>query len=298
MAKRLLKKRLESLVLVALPTILLIFSTQVFAQEKAEPQKENEDNTIGTAEGTISQLTDKTAAENTPRATKTAATSEKPTTVPSSQAEANDVITKNQTFLDECLSFPKSRNMNALNDKKMACETVLKNIEDEKRKTGNETTEIKLSTEAAKKELEKIQESLPDTPINSDQSWSLTVPLFTSLIRVQLGNSEDGTADQFLPFTGVGSGLKFRYSRLNRKGEPMEIFGASLFTYFEPAVKTNNPDQTAQTLSLGFLFTTVQYFGLGIGYKIVSNEPAYDRSDSSNVMILLGIGVDGNTLTP
>lgn len=289
-----------SLISVTFPILLLVLSASAFAQEKSEapssqPGAENS-KISADLENDVSVETSHTSIEATSseQIVSTKQTTENKSL--SREISAEEIEFQHST--DRCLAAPGSREMQALLDKKKACEEVVASIKSEERTSGTLSNEKKLNRTAVEQELNRINELLPDNPITENQSWSLTVPVFTGLIRVQLGNTKDGTADQFLPFTGVGSGVKLRHCWLDRKGQPIETLGISFFSYFEPAVKTTNPDKTAQTVSLGILFTTVQYFGLGLGYKFVSNEPEYERWTSNNIMFLLGIGVDGNTLTP
>ncbi len=148
-------------------------------------------------------------------------------------------------------------------------------------------------------EKEKADE-LPSFPFGGS-NWSLTAEAFLGLTRVTFGDSKAGTTDQFAALSGVGSGVKLRYSYVDANDDIHELLGMSGGLYFEPKVPVSAADgssNTAQTLSAMLMLSTFQYFYVGAGWKFASNEPAYERGVAlRNFMIVFGLGADGKSLT-
>jgi hypothetical protein len=145
-------------------------------------------------------------------------------------------------------------------------------------------------------EQSKTQE-LPSYSFGNS-NWSVTVNALVGLMRVTFGDTKAGTADRFDPLTGLGSGVKFRYSYATADDKIQELIGLTLGLYFEPKLAVSGSDSSAQTLSAMLVVSTFQYFQLGLGWKFASNEPAYDRGFAArNFMLVFGLGADGKSFT-
>ncbi len=146
---------------------------------------------------------------------------------------------------------------------------------------------------------ERLEETAPDIPIS--EHWSITVPVYTGLVRVQFA-TEDGQTDQFSAFSGVGTGIKFRRQALTGDNRTIEVLGLGLGLYFEPNVAVSQSDDesedadAAQTLSALFSVSFVEHFSLGFGWKFASNEPNFERFADDSLFLVIGLGVDGKTL--
>jgi hypothetical protein len=160
------------------------------------------------------------------------------------------------------------------------------------------------TTEASLKGMELTEkqkaDELPAFPLGGS-NWSLTAAAFLGLTRVTFGDSKAGTTDQFAALSGIGSGVKLRYSYVDANDDIHELIGLSGGLYFEPKVPVSGPggsSSTAQTLSAMLVLSTFQYFYVGAGWKFASNEPAYDRGLAlRNFMIVFSLGADGKSLT-
>jgi hypothetical protein len=156
------------------------------------------------------------------------------------------------------------------------------------------------AAEAMKAKEDAVANELPSFPINQSNSWSFTVQGFVGLTRVTFGKRSSGTVDQFAPLSGLGTGLKIRYSYVDAKDKVREFVGLSAGLYYEPKVPVSGATggETAQTLSAIVMLSTFEYIYLGVGLKFASSESAFDRGfDTQNFMLVFGLGADGKTFT-
>jgi hypothetical protein len=155
------------------------------------------------------------------------------------------------------------------------------------------------AAEAVKAREDLVDAELPAFPLGQS-NWSLTLQAFLGLTRVTFGSRSSGTVDQFAPLSGVGTGLKIRYSYVDAKDKVRELAGLSAGLYYEPKVPVSGAagSDTAQTLSAMLTLSTFEYIYLGVGLKFASSEPAFDRGfHTHNFMLVFGLGADGKTLT-
>jgi hypothetical protein len=122
-------------------------------------------------------------------------------------------------------------------------------------------------------------------------------------MRVSFGSHRDGTVDQFVPLSGIGAGVKLRYSTLvntETKPKAMEVVGISAGLYYEPHVAlqgATSGNSSAQTLSTMLTLSTFHVLYVGLGWKFASSEPSYSHGDGArNLFLVFGVGADGKSL--